>query len=120
MGWSAQARAAALAARKNKGVSALKRAGNFSYSKGTSKPIYKGGVQVGLRTSFPAAALKAVLQRHKAQKPGNPYKPIAVVTSKGAFQASMGKKAFSGGAPKSLGLNRPSIGAGFNMTARKR
>lgn len=119
MAWSAQARAAALAARKNKGVSALKRMGNFSYSKGTSKPIFKGNVQIGLRTVFPASALKATLKRANAAK-NNPYKPITVVTSKGAFQASIGKKAFRGGSGKGLSLNRPSIGAGFNMTRRGR
>ncbi|MFZ3014875.1 MAG: hypothetical protein WA045_14325, partial [Nitrospira sp.] len=67
---------------------------------------------------FPAASLAATLKRHGSNK-ASPYKPITVVTSKGAFQASIGKNAFKGGAPKGLGLNRPSIGQGFNMTARK-
>lgn len=119
MAWSAAARAAALAARKNKGVSALKRTGNFSFSKGTSKPMFRGATQIGLRTVFPAGALKATLGRMKGTS-SSPYRPITVVTAKGAFQASIGKKAFRGGAPKGLALNRPSIGAGFNMTKGRR
>lgn len=122
MGWSAAARAAALQARKNKGITALKRVGNFSNSHGTSKPIVKpvnGGLQqVGLRTAFPAGALKATLSRVNAGAPGNPYKAVTVITSKGAFQASIGKRAFSSGG-KALGLSRPSIGPGFNMTANR-
>lgn len=125
MAWSAAARAAAAQARRNKGgkIHSLKRPGNFSFMGGTSKPIIRigknGPVQVGLRTAFSADSLRATLKRQVSKGAKSPYRAVTIVTAKGSFQASLGKKAFRGGSGGGLGLNRPSIGPGFTMTSRR-
>lgn len=102
----------------------LKRPGNVSVKGGTSKLMVKanpgGGFrEVGLKTVVPVSAIKTTLHRVANSGKKNPYAAATIVTQRGAFQASVGKKIFHGGSTHATSLKRPSIGKGFHMTGRK-
>lgn len=98
---------------------ALKRPGDFSTKGGTSKEMFRvsGGsfVASGTRTKFAAEALRTTIKRANTKGSNNPYAGAAIVTQRGVFQASIGRKMFHGGSVRAQSLDRPSIGKGFQM-----
>lgn len=95
-------------------IKTLKRAGNASVKGGTS--VMQNG---GLVTKVPAISIQQTLKRVVANSNGkSPYRASVTVTSRGAFQGSIGKNVFKGSGAKSLSLARKSIGPGFNMSAK--
>ena len=102
-------------------MKSLKREGNVSVRGGSSKPVMRvqkdGSLkEVGVKTVFSADSLKATLHRQVSKGAKSPYAAATIVTQRGSFQASVGKKLFHGGSVHSQSLNRPSIGKGFGMT----
>lgn len=99
---------------------ALKRPGDFSTRGGTSKEIFRvsgsGFVSAGVKTKFAAEALRTTIRRANTKGSKNPYVGAAVVTQRGVFQASIGRKMFHGGSVRAQSLDRPSIGKGFQMS----